>query len=120
MPPAPERRRGRRLDLSLTHAIPVSLRTHVGLMRGWGRNICDGGMMIETRVLPPIGSRVEVTLYPTWESGGPCMTLIGEVRHHLAWQFSVGRARQSLRAMGVRFVELCGGPRPHDKSATFH
>lgn len=101
-----ERRSSRRLDLSLTHAIPVSLRTHVGLLRGWGRNVSDGGMLVEAQVLPPIGSRLEVTLYPAWDAPHhPSMTLHGEVRHHLAWQFNRGTERRMLRAMGIRFTE---------------
>jgi len=104
--PPVDRRRTRRLDLSLTHAIPVSLRTHVGLLRGWGRNVSDGGMLVEAPVLPPIGTALEVTMYPTWDAPDhPSMTLSGEVRHHLAWQYSHGAERRMLRAMGIRFTE---------------
>jgi hypothetical protein len=109
-PPAPERRRARRLDLSLTHAIPVSLRTHVGLLRGWGRNVSDGGMLVEATVLPPIGTDLEVTLYPAWDAPDhPSMTLEGEVRHHLAWQYTQGPERRTLRAMGIRFKSSGAG-----------
>lgn len=103
--PAAERRGSRRVDLSLTHAIPVSLRTHVGLLRGWGRNVSDGGMLVEAPVLPPIGSELEVTLYPSWDAPEqPSMTLTGEVRHHMAWQYNQGAERRTLRAMGIRFT----------------
>jgi len=88
----------------LTHAIPVSLRTEIGRIRGWGRNVSDGGMLVEVEVLPPIGSSLEVTLYPSWDGADqPAMTLKGEIRHHLAWQYSQGPERRSLRAMGIRF-----------------
>lgn len=103
-----ERRRARRLDLSLTHAIPVSLRTDIGVLRGWGRNVSDGGMLVEAKVLAPIGSALEVTLYPSW-GARPSMTLHGEVRHHLAWQYTQGNERRGLRAMGVRFTDETEG-----------
>lgn len=105
-----ERRGSRRLDFSLTHAIPVSLRTHIGLLRGWGRNVSDGGMLVEVKVLPPIGTELEVTLYPSWDAPDqPSMTLAGEVRHHLAWQYNHGAERRALKAMGVRFKAGAAG-----------
>jgi hypothetical protein len=66
-------------------------------------------MLVEAKVLPPIGTELEVTLYPAWDAADqPSMTLAGEVRHHLAWQYNHGTERRALRAMGVRFKDYAG------------
>jgi c-di-GMP-binding flagellar brake protein YcgR len=110
---APERRTGRerrkdtRVPLSLDIALPVQVRGDNGFQRGLARNISEGGMLLEVGDAPPIGSMVEVTLAgPSGVAGGPdAVVLHGEVRHHMAWQYSHHQGTKTMRGVGIRFLE---------------
>lgn len=64
-------------------------------------------MLIEVPEAPPIGTRVEISfggIQGSAHSQGE-VTLVGEVRHHLAWQFNRDGASSSMRGVGVRFID---------------
>lgn len=111
--PASDRRSGRdrrkstRVRLSLEIAVPVLVQSDLGLQRGLARNLSEGGMLIELTELPPIGTRLEITfagVKGSHDAPEP-VVLRGEVRHQLAWQYGRGGPDQTLRGVGVRFVE---------------
>ena len=101
-----DRRRSRRVGMSLDTAVPVQLRTDDIVQWGMARNISEGGMLIEVREPPTIGSEVEVRI-PGIQGSSDAPTpavLRGEVRHHVAWNFADEDKRTSLCAIGVRFL----------------
>jgi hypothetical protein len=102
-----DRRKDRRVRLSLEVAVPILVRGPDGLQRGLARNISEGGMLIEMRELPPIGAELEVTI--SGEKGTQdaptSVTLSGEVRHHVAWQHVVRGEMRTMKGIGVRFVD---------------
>src|SRR3990167_3272410 len=102
-----DRRRARRLRVSLEIAVPVTVRSEHVIARGLARNISEGGMLIELRQLPPIGSEIEITIAGVGGSSDApeAIRLLGEVRHHVAWQFAQDRSTKTLRGAGVRFLE---------------
>jgi hypothetical protein len=107
-----ERRRSNRVRLSLETAVPVHVRWDGLVQWGIARNISEGGMLIELRGLPSIGSRVEITfsgIDGSADAPDPA-TLHGEVRHHVVWNVRGA----GLSAIGIRFVAteapLAGGP----------
>jgi hypothetical protein len=60
-------------------------------------------MLIEMEELPAIGHRLEVTFAGI--SGSCAVTLFGEVRHHLGWQHSSNGETQTMRGIGLRFID---------------
>jgi hypothetical protein len=97
-----DRRICQRIQLDLATAFPVRLETEVGPMRGMARNVSQGGMLVEARELPPIGTRVTVIFEIPGKDPTHRMELEGDVRHHVKW--SVGRPdRGSFSGFGVRF-----------------
>ena len=119
--PAPsERRSCRRIRLHLDTAVPVLVRSDVGVQWGLARNVSEGGMLIEIKTPAPIGTPVEIKLFGVQGSidAPDAVVMHAEVRHHVAWNFRGGPGRPSLTAIGVRFVEpredvaalLVGGP----------
>ena len=106
--PSPDdRRRSRRIDLTLELAVPVRVFCDAGELRGLARNISEGGMLIELPEAPSIGARVEISFGGVRGSAdAPSdVTLVGEVRHHLAWQFNRDGAAHTMRGVGVRFID---------------
>ncbi len=101
-----DRRSSSRLSLSLEIAVPVRIESELGTQRGLARNISEGGMLIEVEEAPPIGSRVKVTISGIRGSldAPDALTLDGEVRHHLAWQYTRPSGTKSMRGVGIRFV----------------
>lgn len=102
-----DRRSGSRLSLSLEITVPVRVESELGVERGLARNISEGGMLIELESAPPIASRVKITIAGIHGSldAPDALTLDGEVRHHLAWQYTRPSGTKSLRGVGIRFVE---------------
>jgi Tfp pilus assembly protein PilZ len=107
-----DRRREQRIRLSLEVAVPILVRGPDGLQRGLARNISEGGMLVEMSDLPSIGAEVEITITGVHGSidSPEAVKLVGEVRHHLAWQHVVRGKRQTMRGIGVRFVEKPAEP----------
>jgi hypothetical protein len=94
-----ERRDAPRLD----KVFRVYLEGERGMGLGIARNISEGGMFVETRAPPPIGSLVRIT-FPA-DSGE--MTAVAEVRYvcHLVGSVpAADRGPLALRGMGVRFL----------------
>lgn len=97
-----------RLSFSLESRTPVWVRSDLGLQQGMARNMTPSGMLIELAERPPIGGPLEVTLSGRGGfSASDTMVFIGEVRHHLAWEFSLeaekaGRAQ--FRAIWMRIL----------------
>jgi len=107
--PAPsERRRSRRIRIRLETAVPVTVRGDNGLQWGLARNVSEGGMLVEVKEPPPIGSRLEIKLFGVKGSlDAPDAALLrGEVRHHVSWNCADG---PRVAAIGVRFSE------PHEE-----
>lgn len=116
--PSLDRRRSHRIRLDFETAVPVILRSASGQLR-WGvaRNVSEGGMLIEMEDPPPIGEAIEV------EIGGirgsmdspETVALVGEVRHHVAWNFKADgkRGKTRLSAIGVRFFPYAAGKPLH-------
>ena len=102
-----ERRRRPRVRLTLDGVTPVWLSGEGFRGRGLARNISEGGVLVQVDQPPPIGSRVEVTFEPVESSrqASESLTLRGEVRHQVAWTFTQDGERQTLRAVGIRFLE---------------
>lgn len=68
-------------------------------------------MLVEVEALPPIGSPVDVTISGVHGSSDAphSLTLKGEIRHHLAWQYVTERSRvQVMRGIGIRFANEDG------------
>lgn len=67
-------------------------------------------MLLEVADAPPIGSRVEVTLAGSsgFPEGPDAVVLQGEVRHHMAWQYSHHQGTKTMRGVGIRFLENKG------------
>ena len=57
-----DRRSSKRINLSLEVAVPVRVDSDHGPQRGLARNFSEGGMLLEVRDPPPIGTRVRVTI----------------------------------------------------------
>lgn len=87
--------------------MPVVVRGPDGVTRGMARNLSEGGMLLQLEELPPIGSRLEITLMGIHGSSDApdSVTLKGEVRHHVCWQYKAKDERRTLRGVGVRFIE---------------
>ena len=64
-------------------------------------------MLIEVTEAPPIGSRVEVTIAGVEGSADSpdAVVLTGDVRHHVAWQYTHVRDKQTMRGIGIRFLD---------------
>jgi hypothetical protein len=60
-------------------------------------------MLIEMHELPAIGSRLEITF--SGMTSAVAVTLHGDVRHQLAWQHAVQGKMQTMRGVGLRFVD---------------
>jgi hypothetical protein len=108
-PPRPadeERRRTKRLRLTLETAVPVLVRSGSLIQWGLARNVSEGGMLIELGELPQIGTLVEIKIAGVDGPGDLSAPTIlhGEVRHHLAWNYAEPPQNAGLRAVGVRFV----------------
>jgi hypothetical protein len=94
-----ERRASPRLD----KAFQVYVEGERGGAFGVARNISEGGMFVETRDPPPLGTQVRVT----FASGAGEMTAVAEVRYvcHLIGRPSADAERHAaVRGMGVRFL----------------
>jgi c-di-GMP-binding flagellar brake protein YcgR len=103
-----DRRHDSRIRLSLEVAVPVVVRSDEHIEAGLARNISEGGMLIQLKELPPIGTRVEVTISGIKGSkdAPDSVKLEGEVRHHVAWQYRSRGQAKLMRGIGVRFIEL--------------
>lgn len=71
------------------------------LERGLARNISEGGMLVQLDQVLPIGRQIEISFTGRSKE----ITLVGEVRHQVAWQHSGGPDRTTMYGIGVRFVE---------------
>jgi hypothetical protein len=94
-----ERRASPRLD----KAFQVYVEGERGSAFGVARNISEGGMFVETRDPPPLGSQVRIT----FSSGAGEMKAVGEIRYvcHLIGRPSEDAERHAaVRGMGVRFL----------------
>jgi hypothetical protein len=102
-----DRRTESRIRLSLEVAVPVVIRAPDWMEYGLARNISEGGMLIQVRELPAIGARLEITISGVHGSrdAPEAVTLVGEVRHHIAWQFKTRGHTQTMKGIGVRFSE---------------
>jgi hypothetical protein len=98
-----DRRDSKRIPLSLDVAVPVVVRGPDGIQRGLARNISEGGMLVEMEELPGLGQRLEVTFAGI--NGSCSLTLYGEVRHHVGWQHSAQGSTQTMRGIGLRFID---------------
>ena len=109
-----DRRSERRIGLSLETAVPVVVR-YGGLVQ-WGlaRNVSEGGMLVEVREAPPIGSQVEIKLSGVEGSitAPEPAILRATVRHHVAWQFCDKGAIASMTGVGVRYEREPMRPAP--------
>jgi hypothetical protein len=103
-----ERRQDSRIRLSLEVAVPVVLRSDEHIEAGLARNISEGGMLIQLKELPPIGTKVQITISGVKGStdAPDSVMLEGEVRHHVAWQYRSHGQSKLMRGVGVRFLEL--------------
>ncbi len=92
--------------MRLELAVPVLLKGDFGLAKGVARNISEGGLLVEVRQSIPIGVSVEIEIQGVRGSldSPESLKLRGEVRHQVAWQHTQKQARQTVRAIGIRFV----------------
>jgi hypothetical protein len=102
-----ERRKDKRLRLNLEVAVPVVIRAPDWVEFGLARNISEGGMLIQVRDPPAIGARLEITISGVQGSSDApeAVTLVGEVRHHIAWQYRARGQSKTMKGIGVRFIE---------------
>jgi hypothetical protein len=94
-----ERRASPRLD----KVFQVYVEGERGGLFGVARNISEGGMFVETREPPPLGTQVRIT----FTAGAGEMTAVAEVRYvcHLIGRPSADAERHAaVRGMGVRFL----------------
>jgi hypothetical protein len=96
----PERRRSSRFD----KVFPVYLTSESGICRGIARNISSGGMFIEAREPNALGARVTISFAD--EGTGIEMSVVAEVRYHVAIEHGSEKGRSTLRGMGVRFLRF--------------
>jgi len=110
--PEPERRAATRLD----KIFPVYTEGDRGGGMGVARNISEGGMFVETRDPPPLGSQVRIT----FPSQGGEMTAVAEVRYVCHLLGRAGRDAEvhaAVHGMGVRFLYFEASA---DGLATYH
>jgi hypothetical protein len=99
-----ERRSSSRFD----KVFAVYLQGDNGLGRGIARNISDGGMFIETREPFPLGSTIWVTF--TDEGTGSELSAQAEVRFQCYLNYAGPPGANSVRGMGIRFVQFDAQP----------
>ncbi len=104
-----QRRRGaapeidRRASQRLDKVFQVYLEGERGCAFGVTRNISEGGMFVETRDPPPLGTQVRIT----FASSGGEMTAVAEVRficHFIGRPSEDADRHAAVRGMGVRFL----------------
>jgi hypothetical protein len=96
---------GRRLDIRLNKAFSVVVASEVdGEVAAVARNVSAGGMFVEMRDPPPLGTVVTVVFEPP--GGGSAISVRAEVKHHFCWNFQVADEPTSSRGVGLRFLEL--------------
>jgi hypothetical protein len=97
----------RRIDMRLNKVFPVVVGSELfGDSPAIARNISSGGMFVEMRDPPPIGSVVTVSFRPT--EGRDLLRVRAEVKHHFCWNFQIGDDPASSRGIGLRFLEFAG------------
>ena len=103
-----DRRGCPRTSFDLPLAVPVIVRSDLGVHRGIARNISEGGMLVELEEAPPIGSTLEVTIGGGYGRTGESekVILTAEVRHQVAWSFIGPAGQDRLRGVGLRFVSM--------------
>ncbi len=64
-------------------------------------------MLVELIMAPAIGSRVRVTFDGVRGSTAApdSVEIHGEVRHHMAWQYTRDGESKSMRGVGIRFTD---------------
>lgn len=98
---------GRRLDIRLNKAFAVLVSSEIdGDCPAVARNVSAGGMFVEMRDPPPIGSVVTVSFVRP--DGGETMEVSAEVKHHFCFNYQVGNEPTSSRGVGLRFLEIVG------------
>src|SRR5262245_49477080 len=96
---------GRRLDIRLNKAFQVVVTSEAdGDCPAIARNVSAGGMFVEMRDPPPMGSFVTVTFEPP--GGGDAIRVRAEVKHHYCFNFQVADGPSAARGVGLRFIEL--------------
>jgi hypothetical protein len=96
---------GRRLDIRLNKAFQVLIASEIdGECVAIARNISAGGMFVEMRDPPPLGTVVTVTFTPP--GGGDELRVSAEVKHHFCFNYQQAGEPSSARGVGLRFVEF--------------
>lgn len=114
--------REKRIHTRFDKAFPVLIGSEMfGDSHAVGRNVSDGGILVEMSYAPPLGSVVTVHFRHQHEDGRVDeLVARAEVKHHHYLNFTGGRESESARAVGLRFLEFyepAGEPSP---SALLH
>ena len=95
----------RRLDIRLNKAFQVQVSSEVdGECVAVARNVSAGGMFVEMRDPPPLGTVVTVTFEPP--GGGDVIRVSAEVKHHFCFNYQQAGEPSSARGVGLRFIEF--------------
>jgi hypothetical protein len=96
---------GRRLDIRLNKAFSVVVSSEVdGDCLAVARNVSAGGMFVEMRDPPPLGTVVTVSFQAP--HGGEAMAVRAEVKHHFCFNYQQRGEPSSARGVGLRFIEF--------------
>ena len=99
---------GRRLDIRLNKAFSVVVTSEVdGECLAVARNVSAGGMFVEMRDPPPLGTFVTVSFCPP--DGSEPIRVSAEVKHHFCFNYQVGSEPAAARGVGLRFIDFVDG-----------
>jgi len=98
----------KRIHTRFDKAFPVVIGSEMfGDSNAVGRNVSDGGILVEMNYAPPLGSVVTVHFRHLHEDGRiDELVARAEVKHHHYLNFTGGRESESARAVGMRFLEF--------------
>src|SRR5687767_3136275 len=97
--------REQRASIRFNHVFPVFLSGEdFGEIEAVARNISEGGMLIETPSLPPLGSEVCVRF--RMPDSDASLVARAEVKNHYVFNYHEGGGLRWARGVGVRFLEF--------------
>lgn len=99
--------REKRIHTRFDKAFLVSVGSEMfGEAAAVGRNVSDGGMLVEMGYAPPLGSIVTVCFRHVRDDGrAEELSARAEVKHHHYLNYA-GRESERARAVGLRFLEF--------------
>jgi hypothetical protein len=96
---------GRRLDIRLNKAFSVVVSSEIdGECPAVARNVSAGGMFVEMRDPPPLGTFVTVSF--SAPDGGEAIHVSAEVKHHFCFNYQKNGEPSAAKGVGLRFIDF--------------